>query len=41
MLSIDYMRSIHIAATAWMSAFALFLLTYGPMLVRPRAGGKV
>jgi len=41
MLPIDYMRSIHIAAIAWMGAFALFLLNYGPMLARPRADGKV
>lgn len=41
MLPTDYMRSIHIAAIAWMGAFALFLLNYGAMLVRPRADGKV
>jgi len=37
LLPIDYMRCIHVAAAAWIAAFALFLAGYGPLLVRPRA----
>lgn len=40
-LPIDYMRSIHAAAAAWIAAFGLFILFYAPVLFRPRAHGRV
>jgi len=33
-----YMPLLALAGTAWIGAFALFVLLYGPMLMRPRAG---
>lgn len=33
-----YMPLLALAGTAWIGAFALFVLVYGPMLMRPRAG---
>jgi len=39
-LPLDYMAAIHLAATAWIMAFALFVLAYGPMLARGRPDGK-
>jgi len=35
LLPIDYMTAIDLAGLAWMGAFALFLIAYGPMLARP------
>jgi len=40
LLPVDYMRSIQVAAAAWIMAFALFLCAYGPLLVRPRADAR-
>lgn len=34
------MGGIHLAATCWSLAFALYLYRYGPYLTRPRADGK-
>ena len=41
LLPIDYLTAIHVAAAAWIAAFALFLLAYGPMLLSPRVDGKL
>jgi uncharacterized protein involved in response to NO len=35
----DYQFGITFAATAWISAFALFLFLFGPILLRPPLGG--
>ena len=40
LLPIDYMLSIRIAGGLWGGAFLLFALSYGPMLLGPRADGK-
>jgi uncharacterized protein involved in response to NO len=37
----DYMRGIELAGLAWAGAFLIFLITYGPMLLRPRADGRL
>ena len=34
----DHLMLLYGAAAAWVAAFALFLLAYGPMLLRPRPG---
>ena len=34
-----YLALLTLAGGAWLAAFALFLLVYGPMLLAPRAGG--
>lgn len=39
-LPIDYMTAIDLAGLAWIGAFALFLIAYGPMLALPRPDGK-
>jgi len=39
-LPISYMAAIHLAATAWIGAFVLFVIAYGPMLVLARPDGK-
>ncbi len=31
-----YMALLGVAGAAWVAAFALYLLVYGPMLLRPR-----
>lgn len=36
----DYTELLHLAGGLWMAAFALFLLSYGPKLLGPRADGK-
>jgi uncharacterized protein involved in response to NO len=40
LLPIDYMAAIDLASIAWIGAFALFLIVYGPMLALPRPDGK-
>lgn len=40
-LPIDYLAAIHLAALAWIGAFVLFIVAYGPMLALPRADGKL
>jgi uncharacterized protein involved in response to NO len=37
----DYMAGIELAGLAWAAAFLIFLLTYGPMLIRPRTDGRL
>ena len=37
----DYMAGIELAGLAWVAAFLTFLLAYGPMLLRPRVGGRL
>jgi uncharacterized protein involved in response to NO len=37
----DYGYGIELAGTAWAGAFVIFLLTYGPMLLRPRVDGRL
>jgi len=37
---VDYTTGMHFSAVAWAGAFILFLITYGPILFAPRAGGK-
>jgi uncharacterized protein involved in response to NO len=37
---IDYRLGMEIAGTAWIGAFLLFLVAYGPMLFGPRLGGS-
>ena len=37
----DYMAGIELAGLAWAAAFVIFLLTYGPMLIRPRVDGRL
>jgi uncharacterized protein involved in response to NO len=37
----DYMGGIELAGLAWAAAFLIFLLTYGPMLIRPRIDGRL
>ncbi|GAA0327700.1 NnrS family protein [Sphingomonas oligophenolica] len=39
-LPISYMAAIHLAATAWIGAFVLFVIAYGPMLAMARPDGK-
>jgi uncharacterized protein involved in response to NO len=36
-----YMGGIELAGLAWAAAFLMFLLTYGPMLIRPRIDGRL
>lgn len=40
-LPIDYLAAIHVAALAWIGAFVLFIIAYGPMLALPRRDGKL
>jgi len=40
-LPISYMAAIHLAAAAWIGAFVLFIIAYGPMLTLPRTDGKL
>lgn len=40
-LPISYIAAIHTAALAWIGAFVLFIIAYGPMLALPRADGKL
>ena len=35
-----YMTTVWLAGAAWIGAFALFLVVYAPMLLRPRADGR-
>jgi uncharacterized protein involved in response to NO len=37
----DYNDAIELAGLAWAGAFLTFLLTYGPMLLRPRVDGRL
>jgi len=37
---VDYKLGMEIAAVAWTGAFAVFLVTFGPILFRPRLGEK-
>ena len=37
----DYKAGIDLAGLAWAAAFVIFLLTYGPMLIRPRVDGRL
>lgn len=37
----DYTELLHWAGGLWMAAFGLFLLSYGPKLLGPRADGKL
>lgn len=39
-LPMSYLAAIHLAATAWIGAFVLFVIAYGPMLALPRPDGK-
>jgi uncharacterized protein involved in response to NO len=39
-LSGDPLVPLILAATFWILGFGLFLLAYGPILLRPRADGK-
>lgn len=39
-LPISYLAAIHLAATAWIGAFVLFVVAYGPMLAMARPDGK-
>ena len=39
-LPITYVAAIHLAATAWIGAFVLFVVAYGPMLALARPDGK-
>lgn len=39
-LPMSYLAAIHLAAAAWIGAFLLFVIAYGPMLVLARADGK-
>ena len=38
---LDYRMGMEVAGAAWMGAFVLFLLAYGPILVSPRIDGKL
>lgn len=40
LLPVDYMHAIHCASAAWIGAFLLFLIVYGPMLLARRIDGK-
>jgi len=35
-----YLPSLWLAAVCWSAAFGLYLIVYGPMLLRPRPDGK-
>ena len=37
----DYMGGIELAGLAWVGAFLIFLITYGPMLLRPRVDDRM
>jgi uncharacterized protein involved in response to NO len=39
-LPMSYLAAIHLAALAWIGAFVLFVITYGPMLALARPDGK-
>jgi uncharacterized protein involved in response to NO len=38
---LDFMSGIALAGLAWAGAFIIFLLAYGPMLLRPRVDGRL
>ncbi|GAA4742996.1 NnrS family protein [Sphingomonas daechungensis] len=38
---LDYRMGIEVAGAAWMGAFLLFLVAYGPILSKPRIDGKL
>ncbi len=38
---LDYRLGMEVAGSAWMAAFMLFLIAYAPMLLSPRADGKL
>jgi len=38
---VDYRVGMEVAGTAWIGAFLLFLIIYGPMLIGPRVDGKL
>ena len=38
---LDYRLGIEVAGAAWMAAFLLFLIAYGPILLGPRIDGKL
>jgi len=38
---VDYQIGLHVAGCAWLGAFLLFLIVYGPMLFRPRVDGSL
>jgi uncharacterized protein involved in response to NO len=35
-----YLSLLELSAALWVAAFTLFLIEYGPMLVRPRLGSQ-
>jgi uncharacterized protein involved in response to NO len=37
-LPMPYLNALSLAAALWCGGFLLYLVVYGPMLVRPRAG---
>lgn len=37
LLPFGYLRAVSVAGTLWAAAFLMFVLAYGPMLLRPRA----
>jgi uncharacterized protein involved in response to NO len=39
-LPMDYMLAVEIAGGLWAGAFILFVLSYGPRLLGPRADGR-
>ncbi len=39
--SVEYWWTVMIAGALWIAAFALFLITYTPILVRPRVDGRM
>lgn len=40
-LPLSYITAIHTAALAWIGAFVLFIIAYGPMLALPRPDGNL
>ena len=38
---LDYRLGMEVAGAAWIAAFVLFLVAYGPILIGPRADGKL
>ena len=38
---LDYRMGIEVAGAAWMGAFLLFLVAYGPILLKPRIDGRL
>ncbi len=38
---LEYRLGMEVAGAAWIAAFVLFLVAYGPILIGPRADGKL